>query len=96
MTTLTAILGLVLILSVLYEAFETMLLPRRVPRAFRVTRLFYMQSWRLWTAMAGLVASPRRRATFLSYFGPSSLLVLLGLWALGLIMGFACMPTSAA
>ncbi len=94
MAVMTAVLGLALILSVLYEAFETMLLPRRVPRAFRVTRLFYMQSWRLWTAMGGLITSPRRRATFLSYFGPLSLLVLLSLWALGLIVGFALLHWS--
>ena len=53
MTVMTAVLGLALILGVLYEAFETMLLPRRVARSFRLTRLFYIHSWRLWTAMAG-------------------------------------------
>ncbi len=52
MTVMTAVLGLALILGVLYEAFETMLLPRRVARSFRLTRLFYLHSWRLWTAMA--------------------------------------------
>ena len=41
MTVMTAVLGLALILGVLFEAFETMLLPRRVARAFRLTRMFY-------------------------------------------------------
>jgi hypothetical protein len=94
MTVILAVAGLGLILSVLFEAFETMLLPRRVTRAFRVTRMFYLNSWRLWTAMAGLIASPRRRGTFLSYFGPLSLLVLFSFWALGLIVGFALLQWS--
>jgi len=89
MTAMMAVLGVALILSVLFEAFETMLLPRRVTRAFRLTRLFYLNSWRIWTAMAGLVRPARRRLTFLSYFGPLSLLVLLSFWALWLIVGFA-------
>ena len=94
MTAMMAVLGVALILSVLFEAFETMLLPRRVTRSFRLTRMFYLNSWRIWTAMAGLIQPARRRATFLSYFGPLSLLVLLSLWALGLIMGFALLHWS--
>jgi hypothetical protein len=94
MTVMTSILGLLLILGVLFEAFETMLLPRRVTRSFRLTRLFYLQSWQLWTAMARLMTLARRRGTFLSYFGPLSLIVLFCLWALGLIAGFALLHWS--
>jgi hypothetical protein len=94
MTVMTAVLGLALILGVLYEAFETMLLPRRVARSFRVTRLFYIHGWRLWTAIALIVRPARRRGTFLSYFGPLSLLVLLSLWAFGLIAGFTLLHWS--
>ncbi len=94
MTVMTAIAGLGLILGVLFEASETMLLPRRVTRALRLTRMFYLNSWGLWSAMAVRIASARRRATFLSYFGPLSLLVLFSLWALGLIVGFALLQWS--
>jgi Ion channel len=94
MTVMTAIVGLALILAVLFEAFETMLLPRRVTRSFRVTRLFYLSSWELWRSIAGLIGPARRRAAFLSYFGPLSLLVLLSFWAFGLIIGFALLQWS--
>ncbi len=94
MKAITAVLSVVLIIVVLHEAFETMLLPRRVTRAFRLTRFFYIHSWRLWAAMARLIQPARRRGTFLSYFGPLSLLVLLSLWALGLIVGFAVLHWS--
>ena len=51
---MTAMIGGVeprVILGVLFEAFETMLLPRRVARAFRLTRFFYLNSWHLWTGV---------------------------------------------
>jgi hypothetical protein len=94
MTLTTAIAGLALILAVLFEAFETMLLPRRVTRSLRVTRLFYLSSWQLWRSIAGLIGPARRRAAFLSYFGPLSLLVLLSFWAFGLVIGFALLQWS--
>jgi hypothetical protein len=40
MTVVPAIAGLVIILGVLLDAFETIVLPRRVRRAFRLTGLF--------------------------------------------------------
>jgi hypothetical protein len=36
------------------------------------------------------IKSANRREGFLAYFGPLSLIPLLGFWALGLILGFAC------
>jgi hypothetical protein len=84
-----ALSGTVLIVVVLWEAFETIVLPRRVTRRVRLTRLFYRCTWRPWRALAHAVASGRRLETLLSFFGPLSLLLLLSLWALGLITGFA-------
>ncbi|HSA91455.1 MAG TPA: potassium channel family protein [Terriglobales bacterium] len=79
--------GVVLNAVVLWDAFETVILPRRVSRRFRLTRLFYRTSWHIWFALAAL-APRRRRETLLSFFGPLSLLVLFALWAVGLILGF--------
>jgi hypothetical protein len=39
---------LVLIALVLWDAFEAMLLTRRVTRQFRFSRMFYDYSWRPW------------------------------------------------
>src|SRR5262249_12655238 len=82
------ILGILFIAVVLWEAFETIILPRRVTRRFRVTRLFYLSTWRAWSKVVGRIRAKRRRETLLSIFGPSSLLFLLGIWAGGLILGF--------
>jgi hypothetical protein len=79
--------GILLIASVLWDAFETVILPRRVNSRFRPTVLFYRYTWRFWSAVAR--RSRRRRDTYLSLFGPLSLIMLLVIWAVGLIVGFA-------
>jgi len=85
------IAGLVLILVVLGDAFETMVLPRRVTRRLRIARLFFRYSWKLWLMIAGLIHSGRGRETFLGFFGPFTMLMLIILWATGLVFGFAFM-----
>jgi hypothetical protein len=85
---LTAILGAALILIVLWDAFETVILPRRVTRRIRLARLFYRSTWVLWSAFAGLLRSRKRRDAYLGFYGPLSLLFLMSVWAAGLITGF--------
>ncbi len=94
MRLLIAAASLVLIALVLWDAFVTMLLPRRVTRQFRLARLFYVYSWRPWATLAGLLPPGKRRNTFLSLYGPLSILGLFGLWAIGLIIGFALLQWS--
>jgi hypothetical protein len=88
MQTVAAVAGIALILYVLVETFEALVLPRRVTRSLRFTRLYYQTTWRGWAAAADLVPAGHRRQTFLSFFGPLSLLVLFALWAAGLVVGF--------
>jgi hypothetical protein len=80
--------SLALILLILWEGFEAMVLPRRVTRSYRFTRLFYRATWKLWRAVALRLAPGRRRQAFLSLFGPLSLLALFVTWVVGLIVGF--------
>jgi hypothetical protein len=82
-------IGAVVILSVLWETFETIVLPRRVTRRFRLTRLFYRSTWVPWSKLTSYVRSKRTREALLSFYGPLSLLVLLVFWAIGLVVGFA-------
>ncbi len=89
MATLLALVSIVLIVIVLLDTFETMLLPRRVRRQFRFARIFYVYSWAPWSAVARRIRSDKRRNTFLSLFGPLSILVLMAVWAVVLILGFA-------
>src|SRR2546427_4950019 len=85
----SAIAGLVVILVVLLDASETIVLPRRVRRQFRLTAWFYRRTGIPWRGLASRIGSASRRENFLGYFGPSSLILLLVFWAFGLIFGFA-------
>jgi Ion channel len=95
MRILGAIAGLVLLAGILFDSFETIILPRRVTRYFRLTRLFYRYTWASWGGVARRMRPGRRRETFLSYFGPLSLLQLFLLWAVGLIFAFALLQWGA-
>jgi hypothetical protein len=87
--------GLAIVLIVLWDAFESIILPRRVTRRFRLTRLFYKTSWRAWKFSARLFRSRKRRETILGFFGPISLLFLVAVWALGLLLGFGLLQYGA-
>ena len=89
MSILIGLIGLALIIVVLWDVFETIVLPRRVTRRFRLTRLFYRVIWGPWSTIARRFKKSKARETFLSVFGPLSLLALLVLWAVALVFGFA-------
>lgn len=89
MHTIAALAGLLIIVVVLLDAFETVVLPRRIQRTFRLTSWFYRHTWVPYSRLARHFKSVNRREAFLSYFGPLSLIVLLVFWAAGLIFGFA-------
>jgi hypothetical protein len=89
MRLLIGLIGTLLVMLVLWEAFETIILPRRVTRRLRVTRLLYLLTWQPWSAIAARIRKQRRKEKILSFFGPLSLIILLSVWALGLVVGFA-------
>src|SRR5262245_31236422 len=89
-----ALAAVALMAVVLLDAFETVLLPRRVRHAYRLARLFYRAGWVVWRAAARLLPPGRWRNGLLSVFGPLSLLALLGVWAVGLIVAFALLHWS--
>jgi hypothetical protein len=87
---LIGIVGVLLIAIGLWDVFETIVLPRRVTRRVRLTRLFYRLSWMPWSAIAHTIKKKhKRREIFLSVFGPLSLLALLVVWAVTVVFGFA-------
>jgi hypothetical protein len=90
-----AIAGIISILAILLDAFETVVLPRRVRRSFRITSWFYRRTWIPWRRLASYIRNQARRENFLGYFGPLSLIFLLTLWAAGLIFGFALLQYGA-
>src|ERR1044072_6775361 len=86
---IAAIAGVGLILAILWDAFETIILPRRVTRPVRLTRVYFDTAWAPWSAFARTLHHPKRREKKLGLFRPLYLLGLLALWALALILGYA-------
>ena len=89
------ICGLLVVVVILWDVFETIILPRRVTRRFRLVRLFYRYTWIPWSRVARVIRRGGRREAFLSYFGPLSLLALFVVWAVGLIFAFALLHLGA-
>jgi Ion channel len=86
---IAAIIGVAVILLVAQDVFETIVLPRRVTRRFRIARAYYRTTWKAWRALGWRMRRGGRRESYLGYFGPLSLLALFALWALLLVLGFA-------
>ena len=95
MHVLALLVGLASIATVLWDAFETVVLPRTVGRRWRLARLYYRSTWRPWARIARMFDSDNRRERFLAIYGPLSLIGLLMVWAMGLILGFATLHWSA-
>ena len=84
-----SILGLLLLMGAVLDAFQTIILPRRPTGRWRVTRVFYVLTWAPWSWMARKFChSPKLREQLYSVYGPASLLLLLAVWAGLLVTGF--------
>ncbi len=87
-TLFLGLLGIFLLLAILYEVFEVLLLPRRVRSQLRFVRLFFRCTWAFWSGIGIRIKHGERRASFLSLYGPLSMVLLVVTWACGLIVGF--------
>jgi hypothetical protein len=96
MRPLLALASLVLLVLILWDSFEAMIFPRRITRTIRPTRFFYRTTWMAWRFVACRMKPGRRRETFLSLFGPLSMLALFATWVAFLIFGFALLHWALA
>ena len=72
------IFGVAILWVVLRDAFETVVLPRRVTRQFKLTAWFYRRTWIPWRKIARRIKTTSRQQNFLGYFGPLSLILSAG------------------
>jgi hypothetical protein len=89
------LIGVAILIIVVWDAFEVIILPRRVTRRFRLSRLFYKSLWTLWRFCARLIPARKVRESAFSIFGPLSLLILVAVWAVGLVLSFGLMQYGA-
>jgi Ion channel len=95
MKLLIAIAGLFILFATLWEAFETIILPRRVTRPLRLVRIFYRVTWKTWAAVNRLFRTKKLREAHLSFYGPLSLLGLFATWAFMLVLAFSMLQWAA-
>jgi hypothetical protein len=73
---------------ILYDVFQSVLVPRPVPRALRLSAFMTRVMWLAWRARALHIADPQRREGFLSTYAPFNLVTMLALWTGSLIVGY--------
>jgi len=83
-----AFLGFVLIAVALQDAFEVVLLPRRVERRVRFMHYFFRSTWAVWSRLGKLLPAGIRREGLLGIYGPLSMVLLFGCWGISIIIGF--------
>lgn len=91
MALIASLLGALLVLATLIDAFEVVLLPRPVRRRVRLNRYFFKSTWDLWARCADLWPTGSRREDFIGVYGPLSMVMLFALWGVSLIVGFGLM-----
>jgi hypothetical protein len=80
--------GVVLLLIVFYDLFQTVVLPRPAVRKFQLARYLVRPLWIVWRWVSLRSSRVDRSETRLAAFGPVSLIVLVLIWAFGLILGY--------
>ncbi|HEY4357946.1 MAG TPA: potassium channel family protein [Acidobacteriaceae bacterium] len=83
------ICGLFLVAAALMDAYQTIILPRRPVGNVRITWLFFLVTWTPWRKIGDITRDRKKREQWYSTYGPVSLLMLIGLWAGMLALGFA-------
>ncbi len=87
--------GVALLVVLLQDAFEVMLLPRRISRRWRLSGIYFRRGWNVWSWVARLSPEGAGRERFLAIFGPLSLTLLFAFWATGLIAAFGLLQWAA-
>lgn len=87
---IVGIVGGLLLVSMFAEFFVTFMLPRRVKRDPRLARGLFRAAWRPWRRLA-LRLPESLGDTLLGFFGPLWVIATLGIWSLGIVLGYACL-----
>lgn len=83
-----ALLGLLLVAAVLWDVFQTVVVPRPSPGRFRIARNLTRLSWGATRAIALRLRDPRRRDGLTGAYAPFLVLLLLVVWVVTLLIGF--------
>ena len=80
--------GAVIILGVIYDLFQTVVLPRPAVRRFQIARLIVRPMWVVWRWFGLRSSRLDRSEARLAAFGPLASLALFVIWGVGLVVGY--------
>jgi hypothetical protein len=72
----------------LYDLFESVVIPRPSPRLFRIGPLVIRSTWWFWHMLASRRLNVQRRESMLGSYAPSTLILVLIIWVIGLAVGY--------
>jgi len=88
MSTLAIIVGVILVVSVLADVVNTLVTTTTSTWRWWLTRVLYVNSWRIVAACGDRISNEARRERFFATYAPISVLVMLVAWVLQQVVGF--------
>lgn len=82
------IAGTFIVAVVLYDVFQSVVVPRWTSRTLRLAPLLLEGTWWLWRGVGKRLRSADRREDFLGAFAPFAILLTLFVWTIVLIFGY--------
>lgn len=83
-----SVVGLVLILIVFYDLFQSVILPRPAVNKAQLARSLVRPTWVMWRWVSQRSSRIDRSEGRLAAFAPAVLLMLFGVWAVALVLGY--------
>ncbi len=93
---LEAAAGLIIVLLVFYDLFQTVVLPRPAVNKVQLGRLIVRPMWRVWRWVSRRTSRVEPREARLAAFAPMALLALFGVWGGALVLGYGLVADGLA
>jgi hypothetical protein len=90
------VVALIILATVLYDLFQTVVLPRPAVRKRQLARRLLGPMWRIWRWVSERSSRIDRSEARLAAFAPLALLMLFGVWAVALILAYGMLIDSLA
>jgi hypothetical protein len=86
---LLSVLGLLILITVFYDLFQTVVLPRPAVNKIQLASRLVRPMWLVWRWISLRTSRLDRSEARLAAFGPIALIALFGIWAIALVFGYA-------
>ena len=78
--------GLAILGVVLWDIFQSIVVPRPTPGRIRISRYVVPAAWRAWRVLGQRKRTPEARDSFLGLFAPGATLLLFVMWLAGIVV----------